>query len=43
MSRPSRNLSKMYNYKPCRAELKGIQVSGAKIKTFVSLKNQEVA
>lgn len=33
----------MYNYKPCRVELKGIQVSGAKIKTLVILKNQEVA
>lgn len=33
----------MYNYKPCRVQLKGIQDSGAKIKTLVSLENQEAA
>lgn len=33
----------MYNYKPCRVQLKRIQDSGAKIKALVSLENQETA
>lgn len=43
MSRTSTNLGKMYNYKPCRVQLKRIQDSGAKIKALVSLENQETA
>lgn len=43
MSQRFRNLGKKYNHKACRLQLKGIQVSGADIKTLVSLRNKEVA